>query len=117
VLDLYSRKVVGWSMGERMPTSLVCDALRMALFPAARSKKPRIAGLFLASLETTPLIICRGCLSSGRPVKDPAGQLPFLPLFRPRYYPPHRRGACMRSVMGITESSPYPHDVAPLRRS
>ena len=31
VLDLYSRKVVGWSMGERMPASLVCDALRMAL--------------------------------------------------------------------------------------
>lgn len=32
VLDLYSRRVVGWSMGERMPASLVCDALRMALF-------------------------------------------------------------------------------------
>ncbi len=32
VLDLYSRKVVGWSMSERMPTSLVCDALRTALF-------------------------------------------------------------------------------------
>ena len=38
VLDLYSRKVVGWSMGERMPTSLVCDALRMALF---QRKMPR----------------------------------------------------------------------------
>lgn len=32
VLDLYSRRVVGWSMGDRMPASLVCDALRMALF-------------------------------------------------------------------------------------
>ena len=31
VLDLYSRRVVGWSMGDRMPASLVCDALRMAL--------------------------------------------------------------------------------------
>ena len=38
VLDLYSRKVVGWSMSERMPTSLVCDALRMALF---QRKMPR----------------------------------------------------------------------------
>jgi transposase InsO family protein len=38
VLDLYSRKVVGWSMSDRMPTSLVCDALRMALF---QRKMPR----------------------------------------------------------------------------
>ena len=38
VLDLYSRKVLGWSMGERMPASLVCDALRMALF---NRKMPR----------------------------------------------------------------------------
>ena len=32
VMDLYSRRVVGWSMGERMPAALVCAALRMALF-------------------------------------------------------------------------------------
>lgn len=32
VLDLYSRKVVGWSMSERMTATLVCDALKMALF-------------------------------------------------------------------------------------
>jgi transposase InsO family protein len=38
VLDLYSRKVVGWSMSDRMTATLVCDALRMALF--AR-KRPR----------------------------------------------------------------------------
>ena len=38
VLDLYSRRVVGWSMSNRMPTSLVCDALRMALF---QRKMPR----------------------------------------------------------------------------
>lgn len=31
VLDLYSRKVVGWSMADHMETSLVDDALRMAL--------------------------------------------------------------------------------------
>lgn len=31
VLDLYSRRVVGWSMSERMTATLVCDALRMAL--------------------------------------------------------------------------------------
>lgn len=37
VMDLWSRKVVGWSMSERMTATLVCDALRMALF---RRKRP-----------------------------------------------------------------------------
>lgn len=32
VIDLYSRTVVGWSMGTRMTAELVCDALTMALF-------------------------------------------------------------------------------------
>jgi|SRR5580698_5882254 putative transposase len=31
VLDLYSRKIVGWAMGERIDTSLVLKALDMAL--------------------------------------------------------------------------------------
>jgi len=31
VIDLFSRKVVGWSMSSRMKASLVCDALRMAI--------------------------------------------------------------------------------------
>jgi len=30
VLDIYSRKVVGWSLQERMTSELVCSALRMA---------------------------------------------------------------------------------------
>jgi putative transposase len=30
VIDLFFRKVVGWSMGSRMKAKLVCDALRMA---------------------------------------------------------------------------------------
>jgi putative transposase len=38
VLDLYSRKVIGWAMSERMTANLVCDALGMALF---RRKKPK----------------------------------------------------------------------------
>ena len=32
VLDLYSRKVVGWSMSSRMKVQLVCDALMMAVW-------------------------------------------------------------------------------------
>lgn len=31
VLDLYSRKVVGWAMAPNMPTELVCTALQMAI--------------------------------------------------------------------------------------
>lgn len=38
IIDLYSRKVVGWSMSERMTSTLVCDALRMAWF---RRKRPK----------------------------------------------------------------------------
>lgn len=32
VIDLFSRKVVGWSMSSRMKAKLVCDALRMAVW-------------------------------------------------------------------------------------
>jgi len=32
VLDLFSRRVVGWAMGARMAATLVCDALTMALW-------------------------------------------------------------------------------------
>ena len=32
VIDLFSRKVVGWSMSTRMKAQLVCDALRMAVW-------------------------------------------------------------------------------------
>ena len=38
VLELYSRKVIGWAMAERMTASLVCDALTMALW---RRKRPK----------------------------------------------------------------------------
>ena len=32
VIDLFSRRVVGWSMSSRMKAGLVCDALQMALW-------------------------------------------------------------------------------------
>ena len=37
VIDLYSRKVVGWSMSSRMKAQLVVDALRMAIW----QRKPK----------------------------------------------------------------------------
>ena len=33
VLELYSRRVIGWAISERMTATLVCDALIMALYP------------------------------------------------------------------------------------
>lgn len=44
VLDLYSRRIVGWAMAPIMPAMLVCDALRMAI--TLRSPAP---GLVLHS--------------------------------------------------------------------
>ena len=38
VLDLFSRKVLGWAMAARMTATLVCDALTMALW---RRKRPK----------------------------------------------------------------------------
>jgi len=44
VIDLYSRRVVGWSMGSRMTAQLVCDALRMVIW----QRRPK-AGLIVHS--------------------------------------------------------------------
>jgi putative transposase len=44
IIDLYSRKVVGWSMGSRMKAQLVCDALMMAIW----QRRPK-AGLVVHS--------------------------------------------------------------------
>ena len=44
VIDLYARKVVGWSMGSRMTTRLVTDALMMAIW----QRQPK-AGLVVHS--------------------------------------------------------------------
>jgi transposase InsO family protein len=38
VLDLFSRKVVGWAAAPDMPARLVCDALGMALAQRARRR-------------------------------------------------------------------------------
>lgn len=37
VIDLFSRKIVGWSMSSRMKAGLVCDALKMAIW----QRKPK----------------------------------------------------------------------------
>ena len=54
VIDLYSRRVVGWAMSERMTAQLVCDALQMALW---RCHKPR--GVMVHSDRGKPVLLCR----------------------------------------------------------
>lgn len=52
VLDLYSRRIVGWAMAPSMPTQLVCQALHMAIV----SRRP-LPGLLMpcCSLSILPL--------------------------------------------------------------
>lgn len=49
VLDLYSRQVIGWSMGERNNTGLVSDALRMALW-----RRGEVQGVIVHSDQGSP---------------------------------------------------------------
>ena len=67
VIDLYSRRVVGWSMNSRMKASLVCDALKMAIW----HRKPK-RGLIVhsdrgsqyASDDYRKLLAVYGCIGS-----------------------------------------------------
>ena len=67
VIDLFSRKVVGWSMSPRMTANLVCDALKMAIW----QRKPK-RGLIVhsdrgsqyASHDYRKLLQMYGCIGS-----------------------------------------------------
>ncbi len=39
VLELYSRRVIGWAISERMTATLVCDALIMAIYGTERCQR------------------------------------------------------------------------------
>lgn len=67
VIDLFSRKIVGWSMSSRMKASLVCDALKMALWQ--RKPKPGLIvhsdrGAQYASHEYRKLLKDWHCIGS-----------------------------------------------------
>jgi putative transposase len=67
VIDLYSRKVVGWSMGSRMKAQLVCDALRMAIWqrrPGAGLIVHSDRGSQYASKEYRRLLKAHGIVGS-----------------------------------------------------
>lgn len=67
VIDLFSRKVVGWGMSSRMTKNLVCDALRMAIWQ--RKPEPGLIvhsdrGSQYASHEYRRLLTIHGCVGS-----------------------------------------------------
>jgi len=67
VIDLYSRKVVGWSMGSRMKAQLVCDALTMAIWlrkPGAGLIVHTDRGAQYASHEYRQLLSTHGFVGS-----------------------------------------------------
>lgn len=67
VMDLFSRKIVGWSMGSRMKATLVCDALNMAIW----QRKPSSGLIFhsdrgtqYASYQYRNLLMSKGYIGS-----------------------------------------------------
>jgi transposase InsO family protein len=67
VLDLFSRKIVGWSMAEHMRTDLVADALKMALIrrkPHAGLLHHSDRGVQYASASYQDLLAQNGCVCS-----------------------------------------------------
>jgi transposase InsO family protein len=67
VMDLYSRKIVGWAMAASMPAQLVCDALQMAI--ASRRPAPGLIvhsdqGSQYASAEHSRLLQAHGLIPS-----------------------------------------------------
>jgi len=59
VINLYSRRIVGWSMSSRMKARMVCDALKMAMWqrkPAAGLIHHSDRGVQYASLEFRQLL-------------------------------------------------------------
>ena len=67
VLDLYSRKVVGWNLGQNLSTDLVVSALQMAIErrnPSAGLIHHSDRGVQYASKEYTEILIANNFLAS-----------------------------------------------------
>lgn len=67
VIDLYSRKVIGWSMSSRMKAELACDALKMALWQRRPGNDVIVhsdRGIQYASKAYRALLTRHGCIGS-----------------------------------------------------
>ena len=72
VQDAYSRRIVGWSMAERMRSELVTDALSMAV-------DRRRPGQALSTTLTRERVAVRLASASGRPLVTPASRSRWNP--------------------------------------
>ena len=67
VMDLFSRKIVGWIMGSRMKATLVCDALNMAIWQRMPSSGLIVhsdRGTQYASYQYRKLLMSKGYIGS-----------------------------------------------------
>lgn len=67
VIDLFSRKIIGWSMSSRMKAALACDALKMALWQRRPEKGVIVhsdRGVQYASKFYKTLLTINGCVGS-----------------------------------------------------
>ena len=67
VIDLFSRKIIGWSMSSRMKAELACDALKMALWqrrPESGVIVHSDRGVQYASKAYRTLITMHSCIGS-----------------------------------------------------
>jgi transposase InsO family protein len=63
VIDLFSRKVVGWSMRPDMQRNLVIDALEMAWFARNPGKNAGLLFIVIAAANTPARISAMSLLS------------------------------------------------------
>jgi transposase InsO family protein len=57
IIDLYSRSVIGWSMSTRMTLSLVCDALKMAIWRRGWLKDVIVLCIVIEATNMLPMLI------------------------------------------------------------
>ena len=62
VLDLHSRRVVGWAVSDRMKKDLAIRALDMAV--NLRQPPKAASSILIAAANTVPMIIRRSCRST-----------------------------------------------------
>lgn len=56
VLDLYSRRVIGWSMDKRMAAELVCNALQMAIRQRQRPPNVIVIPIVAAKIDSVYML-------------------------------------------------------------
>ena len=104
VIDLASRRVVGWQIADHMEASLVCDALEMAL-GARRPGDGLILHSDRGSLDTSTAL--RGLLGDNDGLGEPLAERPVPGQCRWRELARHAEGGARPSPV-LGDESPGP---------